>query len=279
MVEHRHHDSPFLFVNRGGARDGPGFYLAIYDNGHAAFLEAFDTWRHPGVTFEEFKLWVLNTNGTINIQNNVEFQYKTWNGNHLHVVTWNGPSPPPQSVITHGVTRPLSIEEQWRILEQQLLALIVEHGATVGAEIRQIEYGDGDPKDTLIGAGNDINPFLCGTVMNSLGEGVVEITNHFLGTKITLDMRDPLHPKRTSETGEVEEAGSNHEVWVDFGWKGANVGDFFQPFNTIAGAAAAVADGGVIKIMPGSTSERPSIRNNKRMRLVAPIGGVTIGAR
>ncbi|MGZ8160254.1 MAG: hypothetical protein ACXWT4_15790 [Methylobacter sp.] len=106
----------------------------------------------------------------------------------------------------------------------------------------------------------------------------MEITNPFLVTKITLDMSDPWRPRRTSETGEVEEAGSNHEVWVDFDWAGSNEGDFFRPFKTIA-AAAAVADGGVIKIMPGSTSERPSIQNNKRIRLVAPIGGVTIGIR
>ena len=51
---------------------------------------------------------------------------------------------------------------------------------------------------------------------------------------------------RTSETGEVEEAGLNHEVWVDFAWTGPFVGDFFQPFNTLAAATAAVADGGVI---------------------------------
>jgi hypothetical protein len=121
--------------------------------------------------------------------------------------------------------------------------------------------------------------FLNGTVMNSKEEGVVEITNHFLETKIRLDMHDQWRPKRTSETGEVEEAGSNHEVWVNFGWTGPSEGDFFRPFNTITAAAAAVADGGVIKIMPGWTSERPFLANNKRMRLVAPIGGVTIGVR
>jgi hypothetical protein len=56
--------------------------------------------------------------------------------------------------------------------------------------------------------------------------------------------RDPKRPKRTSENGEVEEAGSNNEVWVDFGWKGPSEGNFFRPFNIITAAAAAVADGG-----------------------------------
>ena len=83
----------------------------------------------------------------------------------------------------------------------------------------------------------------------------------------------------TAETGEVDEAGSNHEVWVDFGWRGPSEGDFFRPFNTITAAAGAVASGGVIKIMPGWTSGLPLLANNKRMRLVAPIGGVTFGVR
>jgi hypothetical protein len=56
-------------------------------------------------------------------------------------------------------------------------------------------------------------------------------------------------------------------------------GDFFRPFNTIKAAAATVADGGVINIMPGWTNERPVMPNNKRIRLVAPIGNVKIGVR
>jgi hypothetical protein len=35
--------------------------------------------------------------------------------------------------------------------------------------------------------------------------------------------------------------------------------------------AAAVADGGVIKIMPGSTRERHFIPKNKRIKLIAPM--------
>jgi hypothetical protein len=56
-------------------------------------------------------------------------------------------------------------------------------------------------------------------------------------------------------------------------------GDFFRPFNTITAAAAAVADGGVIKIMPGWTTEKPSFPGHKRIRLAAPIGGVSFGVR
>jgi hypothetical protein len=191
----------------------------------------------------------MRTNPQINIQNNVEAEYKTQNGNTLHFVIWKDAE---------------------------------RDNTKYGAKITRIEYGDERPTDIWSDAGNTTEKFLSGTIMKSPAEAVVEITNPFppyLGTKITLDMSDQRHPIRISETGEIEEGGGNHEVWVDFDWAGPNEGDFFRPFNTIAAAAAAVADGGVIKIMPGSTRDRPSIKNNKRFRLVAPIGGVNLGAR
>ena len=245
-------DGNFTFINQGPVSFArlsygrPGFYLAIYQENGFGLLEAFDTWLHPGVTFKEFQGDVKHRNPTLSLQNNVETHYRTWNGNQFDFVVWNDGS---------------------------------RHGALVGAEVLNLEYGDLDPRDAFGDAGKVTDKFINGTVMNSTNDAVVEITNHDLRTKITLDMSDVLHPKRTSETGEVEEAGSNHEVWVDFGWTGLHEGDFFHPFNTIAAAADAVADGGVVKIMPGWTDERPSIQNNKRIRLVAPIGGVTIGVR
>jgi hypothetical protein len=236
------HRGNFQFVDRGSNGDGPGFYLAICSvgdiredlAGNCFAMEAFDTWLHPGVlNFEQFKKSVWDLNGDLNLSINVEAQYTTQNGNHLHFLVWD-------------FAGPLSM-------------------SFYGAKITSIEYGPGDPMDSQGDAGNDINHFF------------PDVTNRFLGTKITLDMSDQWHPKRTSETGEVEEAGSNHEVWVDFGWTGTNEGDFFHPFNTITAAAAAVADGGVIKIVPGWTTEKPSFQSNKRIRLVAPIGGVTFG--
>jgi hypothetical protein len=246
-------DGHFFFVNRGSSKDGvserPGFYLAILQKGEFTVMEAFDTWLHPNVSFEQFKASVRANNRGVRLKSNIEAQYTTQNGNRLNFVIWND-------------------------REREL--------AKCGARILKINYGPGDPKDTLIEAGNDTARFLSGTIMSSPAEGVVEIRNPFLQAKITLDMSDPFHPKRTAETGgvkEVEEAGGNHEVWVDFSWEGPSEGDFFRPFNTISAAITAVVDGGVIKIVPGSTSERPFIQNNKRFKLVAPIGGVTIGAR
>lgn len=242
----------FDFVDRGSAGNGPGFYLALFRDGDFTAMEAFDTWLHPDLSFEQFKSNVLEKNKHLRengLNSNVEAQYTTQNGNRLHFVIWKDGEG--DGVVFNG------------------------------ARILRIEYGTGpsaDPVDSEGDAGNTTDKFLNGTVMNSKEEGVVEITNHFLGTTIRLDMNDPKRPRRTSETGEVEEAGSNNEVWVDFDWQGPNEGDFFHPFNTIAGATVAVADGGVIKIMPGTTRETPLVHNNKRVRLVAPLGGVTIGA-
>jgi len=240
----------FDFVNKRGDDGRPGFYLALLRDGDFTVLEAFDTWLHPDLTFEQFKSNVWERNKQLSergLRSNVEAEYITENGNRLHFVIWkNGEG----DDVTYD-----------------------------GARILSIEYGTEAPKNSLEDAGFATDQFLRGTVMNSLEEGVVEITNHFLDAKITLDMADQWHPRRTSETGEIEEAGSNHEVWVDFGWKGPSEGDFYRPFNTITAAAAAVADGGVIKIMPGWTTEKPFFQRNKRIRLVAPIGNVTFGVR
>jgi hypothetical protein len=47
--------------------------------------------------------------------------------------------------------------------------------------------------------------------------------------------------------------------------------------NWSSAAAQAVADGGVIKIMPGWTTEKPFFPRKKRIRIEALLGGVTIG--
>ena len=114
--------------------------------------------------------------------------------------------------------------------------------------------------------------------MNSPGDGVVEIDNRFLGTRIRLDMSDQSFPTRTGEQGDVETAGVNNELWVMFGSSAPGEGDFFRPFASIEAAAGAVADGGVLRLRPGRTSERPTLRRGKRLRVTAPVGGVSIGS-
>ena len=65
----------FSFVNKGsvevnGVR-GPGFYLAIYQEFGFALLEAFDTWLHPAVTFDQFQTSVQVRNAGIHLVSNV----------------------------------------------------------------------------------------------------------------------------------------------------------------------------------------------------------------
>ena len=90
---------------------------------------------------------------------------------------------------------------------------------------------------------------------------------------------DPAHLVRISETGEVEQAGQNYEMWVDFAWTGQTVGDFFLPCKTVTDAVNMVADGGVVKIVPGATRERLALPKGKRVRLTAPFGPVKISAQ
>lgn len=232
----------FRFVNRGSGGDGPGFFLAFFQDGDFAVMEAFDTWLHPGLKFEQFRINVYERNRGIaarGLINNKADIYTTENGNRVSFTIW-------------------------------------DVDGFYGAKVNGVDYSGRDPMDSLGDAGNQYPlVFLNGTILNSKGDGKIEINNPLLDQKTTLDMTDQAHPRRISETGEVEEAGFNNEVWVDFGWTGPYEGDFFHPFNTIAAAAGKVADGGVIKIMPGWTTEKPSFPRNKRFRLNAPIGKVT----
>ena len=232
----------FQFLDRGSNGAGPGFYLAIYTKpGFGSLIEAFDTWLHQGVPFSEFVQSVLDKNGTLDLPVNADAKYTTFIGN--------------------------------RITFQ-----VFDDDDRSGARIVRVDYSPNDPHSAAGNAADASGQFLHGTILNGSGDGVVQITNPFLGTTITLDMQDAAHPKRISESGEVEQAGSHEEVWVDFAWDGEMEGDFFHPFNTLSAALAAVSDGGVIKIVPGQTAERPRL-GGKRVRIVAPTAGVAIGIR
>jgi hypothetical protein len=254
--QHLERVGPFLFLDKGSkghVENGPpGFFLAIHrgTDQNLAFFEAFDTWLHPEVDYQTFKNRVQEKNPSFdlphgeNLHENQECVYTTQNGNRIHFVIWNNNE---------------------------------RDDHLIGSKILNIEYGAGNRNDTLIDAGNNTEQYLSGTILNSPRDAVVEIINPFLGTKIILDMSNRANPTRTSETGEVEEGGNNHEVWLDFDSNGTQAGDFFRPFNTLAAAAGAVASGGVIKITPGTAHLNEALHINKRMTLVAPIGGVKIG--
>jgi hypothetical protein len=243
-----------LFVDKSSAGVGPaGFYLAIHRSNTFVVLEAFDTWRHPKVSFDDFKGAVLFNNPSgVAPQNGLAAVYTTYFGNQIHYMIWQKQD------------FELANHPEW-------------DNHLIGSKILKIEYGAGDPADTLVNAGGDIDSFLSGTIMKSRNDAVVEIHNSSLGTTLTLDWSDPHHLIRTSETGEVQQAGDGYEVWVDFDWQGPMEGDFYRPFNTLEGALNVVADGGVVRMMTGARQERLTI--HKRVRLEAAGGPVSLLAR
>ena len=235
---------------------GPGFYLAIFRSGNLSVLEAYDTWLRPGLHFDVFCSDVQTLNPGLSLRENEEFIYTTCSGNRVYAVIWSQKHSPSRK-------------------------------SRFGAEVRKVDYGlTGTVQaqhafawDAIGDAGNVTDRFLNGTVLNSPAEAKVVITNPALGKTITLDMSQPLRPRRISESGVVEEAGNNNEVWLDFDWNGPSAGDVCQPFKDLGAASDAVAPGGVIRVIPGTTLGRHAIGAGKRFTLVAPIGGVVIGAR
>jgi hypothetical protein len=249
-INSNHRRGKFDFVNKRGPDGRPGFYLALLRDDDFAVIEAHDTWLHPELSFDDFRAHVWARNHQLSAAGLSEFgelTYTTENGNVIHFEMWHEHED--DDVPSHG------------------------------ALIHSIDWSGNDPTDRLPDAAD--YRFLKGTVMNSVGDGVVEISNPFLQQTITLDMRDPRHPRRVSELNETEAAGANQEVWADFDWKGfhASAGDFFRPFRTLADAVTAVAAHGVVNIVPGASAERGVLNGGKRLRLHAPIGGVRLGSR
>lgn len=237
----------FYFIN------GDGMFMAVYGvdstsrGGHGArmyliggFIEAFDTSLHPGVSFEDFKAAVLAKNGATVFHFPGENEYVTFAGQRIRFKIAPGTS--------------------------EIISTTDARGAT-GA-------------------------FASGTVLNSDQESaVIRISNPDPGAgTIILDMHDqatgedPLyglhHPTRTSETGAVEKAGSNNEVWVNFNYTATGLeqsGDFGDPFKTLAAARDHVAVGGTINIMPGSRMEPIVIK--KALTLKSFPGSATVRGR
>jgi hypothetical protein len=236
-------DGNWIFIDRGSDGTNAGYFLAIYrvdigNNRRCGFLEAYDTWLHLG-RFNPFSF--------------PEFQ---------QAVKANNPS----FSLQFGSDQ---VNRYVTCSGQRIEFTISPHSDIVSTTDEPEPAGYKDK-------------FTHGTVLNSQqGSGIIVIGNPYQGTQITLDMHDVYHPTRTSESGRVERAGwdIHEEVWVDFNSPGGlpEEGAVFHPFKSIAASQNVVAAGGTIKIMPGTTSERPSI--HKRISLVAPIGGVNLGGR
>lgn len=237
--------SGFQFADHSAMVDEapiPGFYLAVLQDDGMAVLEAFDTWLHPGVTFEKFKTGVINRNGGLKLKSNVQATYVTTNGSRIEFVIWRNHE---------------------------------RGGARFGAQVLSVVYGS-DAPDAIGDAGSMPNHLLNGTILRSGPSAVIRINN--TGMQIKLDMSDKWHPRRTDESGLVDSAGANEEVWADFEWNGPSEGDVCRPYSTVAAASAAVAPGGTIRMIPSVSHERSPIGVNKRFIMLAPIGEVKIGA-
>ena len=240
----------FRFADRRSVPDSdggrtPGFYLAVLQASNGmALMEALDTWLHPEVTFEQFRTSVLARNGGLALASGVTATYVTTNGSRIEFMIWNDHE---------------------------------RGGARYGAQVLSIVYGS-DAPDKIGDAGSAPIHFLNGTILRSGPDAVIEIGNPGMGKKIRLDMRDRWHPRRTDENGIVDSAGAGEEVWADFEWAGPSEGDVCRPYSTVAAASAAVAPGGTIRMIPSVTHERAPIGVGKRFFMLAPIGGVKIGA-
>jgi hypothetical protein len=80
---------PWTFVDRGHVGEArPGFYLAIYksESPRLAFLEAYDTWLHPGLSFQEFRSRVLGANGGTVFKTDAVNKYMTQSAQQIGFV-------------------------------------------------------------------------------------------------------------------------------------------------------------------------------------------------
>ena len=215
------HSSGFSFLHQRHQFREAGLCLAIYQQNPGGFscLEACDTWLHPEVSFHDFKRGVLDRNANLLLQNDVPARYVTHNGNQIEFVIWQNAG---------------------------------GHSSVTGAQINSITFSGNDAFDSFGRADLMGNGLLNGTVMNTVAEAKIEVTNHALSSTLTLDFSDEHHPARfDSFTGEFEVAGFNNEVWLDFDFQGMSEGDVCRPFSRVSTATAAVADGGTIALFPG----------------------------
>jgi hypothetical protein len=151
-------------------------------------LEGYDTWRHPEVGFEQFKQHVTTDNPGIDEKAKSGMFVSESGQEVVYTTFFSGIE------FTLGFGTPGGGEDVF------------------GSSIFKIEYNTmhQDRFDTLVDSGiNDTfytGQFLDGNILNSAGDGKIEIRNPALGTTLTLDWSDRSHLVRTSEDGTVEQA-------------------------------------------------------------------------
>lgn len=266
-------DGNWTFVDRGSDGTRPGYYLAIFravkdfltPTEHWGFLEAYDTLLNlPGLTFAQFQAAVKATNPSIVLQFGID------NLGPLHLVETERVN---TYVTQASVTQP----------GQQIQFTLEPHSAIVSTSAEP----DGGVYTNAFAHGSVVNSEQIGGPQLPQGSGLITISNPAVGT-ITLNMQvqaaagDRLfglhHPTRTSETGEVESAGANEEVWVDshYPCAGPTAGDFGDPFRSLGQAIDVVAVGGTVRMVNVGGLESGPISYTKRMTLKATGGPITL---
>ena len=253
-------DGNWTFVDRGSDGTKAGYYLAIYrapnlfGKGQWGCLEAYDTWIAHGLNigpigahnlnFKEFAKAVKLANPPIHFSLGIG-KYVTQSG-------------------------------------QDILFTIAPHSAIIWttAEPDRSVYTD------TFAHGSIVNSEQISVAIGKIGSGLIKISNSVIGT-IILDMHlqtapgDPKfgmhHPTRIPESGPVERAGTNREVWVDSNYPGTGLtaGDFGDPCRTLVDAMNAVGVGGTINIINMRPENTPGVYT-KRMTIKAVPGPTTL---
>jgi hypothetical protein len=233
----------WIFVNEG--HDGEqtsGFYLAIY-NGSASgnpvnLLEAYDTWLHPGLSYEAFKNNIVAQHGLIpTFSPGAQNLYTTQSGYTIQF-TVDPDKDNASAELLQGTGFIIQPDRQ-KFVSGTILNSDESNGAVQRIEIANPAFGPGS---------------------------------------IIFDFTDPHGPVRTSESGQIEHTGVPNELWVNPNAPAAlaQEGDFGAPFKTLGGAAAAVVPGGTVNIVPGSWSE--SVTITKAMTLRSYPGAAVVGS-
>ena len=226
----------WTFVNKGGAAGQPGFYLAIYavDNGNGG----------KAGFLEAFDTWLHPTFSSPPSFTDFREAVLAANASNNLLLGYN-------QVSTYGTRSGTTIQFTVSPTSQILFTTALDPAP---------------PSNDSFGAGT--------VIQSDHASGLIVLSNPYLGTSITLDMRDMRHPRRTSETGEVDYAGE--EVWVNFNY-GNNQGDFAQPYRSLAAAAATFntpTPAKTVKLMSGA--EHEPITLSHPVQLIAVGGPVTI---
>ena len=229
----------WTFVNEGGAEGQPGFYLALYagDDGNGGQAGFLEA-------------------------------YDTW----LHL----GHATVPTFTQFYQAVLNANVGASFDFSNNKVNTYTTQSGVTIQFTASSSSQIVGTT--AMSPAPADNQTFAAGTIMQSdNASALITIRNPVLGTAITLDMRDSHHPRRTSESGQVQTGGQ--EVWVNFNY-GNGSGDFAQPYRNLHSALSGSGTGiapTVVKMMAGSETE--TITLSQPVTLVAVGGPVTISSQ